>query len=78
MEFTLQASEEAEKSLLWALLIDKELIAYTLNNIDDNYFYYKNNKFIFQAIRMLAGDSTTIDLITVKETLQWSGIELKW
>ena len=78
MEFTLQASEEAEKSLLWALLIDKELIAYTLNNIDDNYFYYKNNKFIFQAIRMLASDSKAIDLITVKEKLQWLDIEFKW
>lgn len=78
MEYTVQASAEAEQSLLWSLIIDKDCIAYTLSNMEDDYFYYKNNKFIFQAIRLLVSDWKEIDLVTVKEKLQWLDIEFKW
>jgi len=72
------ASKEAEQSLLWSLILDKDCIAYTLSNITDEYFYYSDNKFIFQAIRLLASDWKNVDLVTVKEKLQWLDIEFKW
>ena len=61
---------EAEQSVLWSLLIDKDwfIIIWDLLNFED--FYNDNNAKIFEVMMELYEKSKPIDLITVKEKLE--------
>lgn len=62
-------SIEAEQSVLWSLLIDKEafLVIWDILKIDD--FYSEQNAIIFWVMYELYKFNKPIDLITVKEKL---------
>lgn len=66
-------SLEAEKWVLWCILLDKEAIKKVSNIITPDDFYVKENKEIFQAMLELSIMNTPIDILTVREYLDDRG-----
>lgn len=63
------SSLEGEKILLGLLLLNNEAYHKIINIIDVDDFYYEAHKKIFKAIAELINNSSTADIITVKEEL---------
>lgn len=59
----------SEQSLLWSILIDKDIIPDVLSKITSDYFYDDWSKYIFKSIAFLYSQSIDVDLITVKAQL---------
>ncbi|MFH1601420.1 MAG: replicative DNA helicase [Candidatus Shapirobacteria bacterium] len=63
-------SEEAEVSVLGAMLIDKDAVLATAEILRPTHFYNPNYASIYEAIISLYEEGTPIDLITVAEKLK--------
>ena len=66
-------SEEAEKSLLGAILIDKDAIVQVAEFLEPEYFYDNRHGDIFEACLELYADRSPIDLVTLSEKLKQKG-----
>jgi len=62
-------SLEAEQSVLWSIMIDKDCFITIWDMLKPNDFYTENNSIIFSVIFDLYKQNKPIDLITVKEKL---------
>ena len=62
-------SIEAEQSVLWSILIDKDSLLIIWDLLKDRDFYSEANAKIFEVIMELYRTNKPIDLITVKEKL---------
>ena len=62
-------SIEAEQSVLWSILIDKDSLLIIWDLLKDRDFYSEANAKIFEVIMELYRINKPIDLITVKEKL---------
>ncbi len=62
-------SIEAEQSVLWSLLIDKDGFITIWDMLKPDDFYNDSNKIIYEAMHDLYRNNKPIDLITVKEKL---------
>lgn len=62
-------SLEAEQSVLWSLLIDKDCFLIISDLLVDQDFYNESNSTIFSVMLDLYKNSKPIDIITVKEKL---------
>ena len=63
-------SEEAEKSVLGACLIDKDAVISVVEFLRPEHFYDENHGQIFEAILVLYEDRAPIDIITLTEKLK--------
>jgi replicative DNA helicase len=63
-------SQEAEESLLGALLIDKDAIIKVADNLTAEDFYRDGHKIIFEAMRELYANQEPIDIITISNRLE--------
>ncbi|MYH11195.1 MAG: replicative DNA helicase, partial [Gemmatimonadales bacterium] len=63
-------SEEAEISVLGAMLIDGDSVAIALERIDDSAFHREGNRRIFRAMVRLYGRGDVIDAVTLADELQ--------
>jgi len=70
-------SIEAEHSILWSALIDKDTVPIMISKLEEDYFYNDNNKIIFKSIKSLSIRWLKIDLITVMEDLKWQEVIIK-
>jgi replicative DNA helicase len=66
-------SEEAEKSVLGAILIDKDAIVSVAEFLRPEHFYYDVNGIIFKAALSLYEKREPIDLVTLTEELKKQG-----
>ena len=66
-------SQEAEMSLLGALLIDKESVASIVEIISVNDFYIKENKEIFETILEMFNLNLSIDFVMLLDQLKLKG-----
>ena len=69
-------SEEAEISVLGAMLIDGDAVAQAVEMVDDTDFYREANRRIFRAMSRLYGRGEVIDVVTLSDELK-SGGELE-
>lgn len=63
-------NDEAEKSVLGAILIDKEAIISVSEILTPDHFYADVNNFIYEAMLMLYDERKPIDLLTLTEQLK--------
>jgi replicative DNA helicase len=66
-------SLEAERSVLGAMLLDKEAIARALEMLDESCFYREAHRKIFRAILELYERNEAADLVTLSELLKRTG-----
>jgi replicative DNA helicase len=66
-------SEEAEISVLGAMLIDGDAVAQAVEEVDDSDFYREANRRIFRAMSRLYGRGEVIDVVTLSDELKSSG-----
>lgn len=62
-------NKEAEQSVLGAMLIDKECIILSFEQIRADDFYLESNRYIFEAMQDLFNRDEPIDLVTVSAEL---------
>ena len=66
-------SKDAEQAVLSAIFLSKSASDVVFETIDENAFYYDNNKKIFLAIKSLYDNNNPIDMTTVTNELQNKG-----
>ena len=66
-------SEEAELSVLGAMLIDGDAVAVALEHLDDAAFHREGNRRIFRAMVRLYGRGDVIDVVTLTDELKTAG-----
>lgn len=66
-------SKEAEQSVLSAIFLSKSAQELAFETLDENSFYYDNNKKIFIALKSLYDKSIPIDMTTITNELQNKG-----
>lgn len=66
-------SEEAEISVLSAMLIDGDAVARAIEAVDDSSFYRESNRRIFRAMVRLYGRGEVIDVVTLSDELKSAG-----
>lgn len=66
-------SEEAELSVLGAMLIDGDAVAVAMEMIDDAAFHREGNRRIFRAMVRLYGRGDVIDAVTLADELKTAG-----
>lgn len=62
-------SDEAEKALLGAMIIDKMAISKSLEIIDSDSFYHERHRLIYNAIISLYERGISVDLLTLSDEL---------
>lgn len=62
-------SDDAEKALLGAMIIDKTAISKSLELIDSDSFYHERHRLIFDTIISLYERGISVDLLTLSEEL---------
>ncbi|MBU0619034.1 replicative DNA helicase [Patescibacteria group bacterium] len=63
-------SQEAEQSVLGALLIDKDAVMETSQLLRPEFFYDEKHRLIFEAIVGLYDERESVDVVTVSEVLK--------
>ena len=58
-------SDEAEKSVLGAVLIDKDAVVAVAQFLKPNHFYRESHGRIFEAVLALYGQREPVDVVTV-------------
>jgi replicative DNA helicase len=66
-------SEEAEISVLGAMLIDGDAVAQAVEDVDDSAFYREANRRIFRAMSRLYSRGEVIDVVTLSDELKSAG-----
>ena len=66
-------SEEAERAVLAAMLLDKEAIERVNASLDESSFYFEIHKQIFKACLSLYNSNKEVDIITVSQVLEDRG-----
>lgn len=63
-------NEEAERSVLGAVMLNKDVLSEVLEEVTADDFYNESHKEIFRAIWELYKDNTAVDMLTVCEELK--------
>lgn len=61
---------DAEQALLGCMLIDNEILAEVLEQLDKNDFYQESHQFILSAIKMVFAERKPIDIVTLCDRLE--------
>ena len=67
-------NEEAERSVLGAVMLNREVLFDVLEQVKEDDFYNSSNKEIFAAILELYKDNKAVDVLTVSEELKKRGV----
>ena len=70
-------SEDAEKSVLGSMMLDKNAVIAALDFLMEDDFYIDQNKWIFTAIANLSRDGYAVDPVTILDRLRSNGINDK-
>lgn len=70
-------SEDAEKSVLGSMMLDKNAVIAALDFLREDDFYIDQNKWIFTAIAQLSRDGYAVDPVTILDRLRSNGIHDK-
>ena len=70
-------SDEAEKSVLGCMLLDKDAVIIALNMLNTEDFYIDRNKWVFEAISEQYRRGFAIDFVTIIDKLNVEGITQK-
>jgi replicative DNA helicase len=70
---TLPHSDEAERAVLSAILVDNQQIHRAQEFLESGHFYSPRHQQIFQALRHLADSGTACDLVTLRAALEREG-----
>jgi len=70
---TLPHSEEAERSVLGAILVDNRQFERAREIVDSSSFYARRNRQIFEVLERLVDAGTALDVVTVKTELERAG-----
>ena len=70
---TVPNSKEAEQAVLSAIFLSKSASDLAFESIDENAFYYDNNKKVFLALKSLYDASIPIDMTTITTELRNKG-----
>ena len=70
-------SEDAEKSVLGSMMLDKNAVIAALDFLREDDFYIDQNKWIFTAIANLSRDGYAVDPVTILDRLRSNGINDK-
>lgn len=73
-KFELPISEEYERMVLGAMLIDERAIRKIDHIINADDFYYKKYRYIYEAFMHLHQEGTDIDVMTLSERLKETGL----
>jgi len=65
--------QQAEKSVLGAILIDSSAISLVAEFLKSDHFYFSENKMIFSAMLTLFEKQKPIDLVTIQDQLKHEG-----
>ena len=66
-------NEAAERAVLGAVLADADCYPRAVAHVNATDFYSDQNRLVFDAFRQLAGDNSSIDLLTTTDQLERSG-----
>jgi len=66
-------SEEAEMSVLSAMLIDGDAVARAMETVDDSAFFKESNRRVFRAMVRLYSRGEVIDVVTLSDELKSAG-----
>ena len=69
---------EAERSVLGAMVLDKEALHIGLARIDADDFYMQAYADVFRAISRLSAENVPIDTVTLANTLRKEGLWTRW
>lgn len=67
-------NEEAERSVLGAVMLNREVLFDVLEQVKEDDFYNSSNKEIFAAILELYKENKAVDVLTVSEELKKRGV----
>ena len=67
-------NEEAERSVLGAVMLNKEVLFDVMEHVKEDEFYDSANKEIFAAIVELYKENKAVDVLTVSEELKKRGV----
>jgi replicative DNA helicase len=70
-------SDDAEKSVLSAMMIDKKAVPKVLNILQPEHFFNEKHALIFSAIQQMFSQNKPVDLVTVWDQLERLGISSK-
>lgn len=73
LERELPWNQDAERAILGAILLDNAAMTAAKDELDSADFYVKEHQRIFLAMKMMAADGLTVDLITLHDRLQHDG-----
>lgn len=63
-------SDEAEKSVLGCMILDKNAVVTALNFVGEDDFYVDQNRWVFSAIKQLHQNLYSVDYVTIVEQLK--------
>ena len=66
-------SEEAEVSVLGAMIIDRDSVAVAMEDLDESAFYREGNRRVFRAMRRIFERGGVVEAVAVADELQSSG-----
>ena len=64
---------DAEQALLGCMLIDNEILAEVLDQLDKNDFYQESHQYILSAMKMVFAERKPIDIVTLCDRLDSDG-----
>ncbi|MGN0709124.1 MAG: replicative DNA helicase [Anaerovoracaceae bacterium] len=72
-EAKIPSSLEAERSAIGAAILSKDALSDIVEIVNENDFYDKSNKIIFETMRRMFRESKPVDNVTLEEELQKEG-----
>ena len=64
---------DAEQALLGCMLIDNEILAEVLEQLERNDFYQESHQYILTAMKMIFSERKPIDIVTLCDRLDGDG-----
>ncbi len=63
-------SRESEMAVVGAILIDPSILSNVMSRIKEDYFYFQENRKIFEVMKEMFIENEKVDLLTLKENLK--------
>ena len=70
---TMPNNLEAEQALISCMLIDNEILAEVLEQLEDNDFYQESHRYIISAMKMVYAERKPVDIVTLCDRLDSDG-----
>ena len=64
---------DAEQALLGCMLIDNDILAEVLEQLDKNDFYQESHQYVLSAMKMVFAERKPVDIVTLCDKLESEG-----